>query len=133
MDMEGSVTTVSTPSVTASQDEVTFVDPGSGIKFVTNKDIFLKVMTGATEVTGVKIKSAYVSSYDYNKSPVQNLGTTGWNDVTYDGEKKYYKLDQRATNGWWILEVKESNEDKAATTYVIIRVGDAEEGPETNP
>lgn len=129
---KGYITTVSTPSVTASQDGVTFVDPGSGIKFVTNKDIFLKVMTGNTEVTGVKIKSAYVSPYNYNKSPVQNLGGVAWEDVNYDGTNKYYKLNQKATDGWWILEVKESNEVSAATTYVIIRVGQAEEGPE-NP
>lgn len=134
-DNKGSITTVSTPSVTASQNGVTFVDPedpNSGIKFETNKDVFLKVMSGDNEVTDVTINSAYVTSYDYAKSPVQNLGTTGWNnDVNYDGKNKYYKLakEKQTENGWWILEVKDSGTLTTATTYVIIRVGDAEEGP----
>ncbi len=127
---EGFTTTVSTPSVTASQDGATFVSPDNGIRFALDKDIFLKVMNGGSEVTDVTIKSAYVTSYDYAKSPVQNLGTTGWNnDVNYDGTNKYYKLEKQTENGWWILEVKDSGTLTTATTYVIIRVGDAEEGP----
>lgn len=117
---EGFITTVSTPSVTASQNGVTFVSPDNGIMFETKKQITLKVMNGDDNVTSsATITGGYITEdYDYNKTPEQNCTNMSTKNST---------LDAQENAGYWVLKV----EQNSAITYVIIRVGDAEKGPET--
>lgn len=134
MDMEGSVTTVSTPSVTAKQDGATngYVD-ANGIVFQTDKPIDLKVMkdnidiTANTEGITTTIKGKWVTNYVYDKTPEQNVGNT-WD--TFGAQ-----LTGQSTAGYYVLKVTynegSSTGTTTGTTYVIIRVGDAEKGPKT--
>ena len=132
---EGSITTVSTPSVTASQDGVTFVSPDNGIKFEINKQITLKVMNGGDDVTSsATITGGYIANYNYGKTPEQNLTDGGGNitinsPVTLTNDKK---LIAQQSKGYWVLKVKYTEAETDVYTYVIIRVGDPEQGPE-NP
>lgn len=129
---EGFTTTVSTPSVTAKQDGTTngyeSVN-GNGIVFKKGETIDLKVMNGADDVTSTAtITGGYINSYDYGKTPEQNL--TGASIVTLTGDKK---LEGKGDAGYWVLKVTYSNGETNVFTYVIIRVGDAEVGPANPP
>lgn len=129
---EGSITTVSTPSVTAKQDGTTNGYESvndNGIVFKTGKTIDLKVMNGNADVTSsATITGGYINSYDYGKTPDQNL--TGASIVTLTGDKK---LEGKGDAGYWVLKVTYSNVETNVFTYVIIRVGDAEVGPANPP
>lgn len=135
---EGSITTVSTPSVTAKQDGTTngyeSVN-GNSIVFKIGKTIDLKVMNGNADVTSsATITGGYIADYNYGKTPDQNLTDHNVNGginnnigiFTNDNDKK---LVAQGTKGYWVLKVATSSEQSAAFTYVIIRVGDAEQGP----
>ena len=127
---EGSITTVSTPSVTAKQDGTTpdYVKP-EGIVFKTQVPIDLKVMNGGSDVTsGAKITGDYIPNYDYNMTPDQNLKAYNKDIKT---ERSIHLTVQDNSAGYWVLKVATSSDQGAAFTYVIIRVGQAEEGPET--
>ncbi len=118
MDMDGSTTTVSTPSVTAKQDGTTpnYVKP-DGIVFQLNTPIDLKVMNGNNEVNDATITGDYIENYDYGKTPDQNCpNMSSIENSTLAGKDKA---------GYWVLKV----ETDLAITYVIIRVGSAEEYP----
>lgn len=132
------LTTVSTPSVTVSQNGTNFVDPGAGFVFTKDEDIILKVMLNGTEPETKKctIHAQFVATYNYNNTAEQNVNNT-WGSALTE-----YKLTKRTTqtpdNGYWVLKVDcnytegENQEEKTATTYVIIRVGNAEQEP-ANP
>lgn len=133
MDERTYLTTVSTPSVTVSQDGTNFVNPG-GLKFKTGTPIELKVTDSEGNIIdGAQITGGYINAdYKYDKTPEQNLSENGGginNSVTLTQNK----LDQQGTAGYWVLKVAVSSDEGAAFTYVIIRVDAAEEGPETNP
>lgn len=125
---EGSVTTVSTPSVTASQQGATdgYVS-ANGIVFQIDTPIDLKVMKDNTDITtasGTTIEGKWVANYDYDNTPDQNVGNT-WEDLTT-------QLTQPVA-GYYVLRVKYTEEGgSTSTTYVIIRVGNAEKEP-ANP
>lgn len=131
MDMEGSTTTVSTPSVTAKQAGTTngYVTT-DGIVFKTGAPIELKVMNGNTEVTGASITGDYIPAYDYNKTPGQNL--TAYSKSITTAQSTSLTVQDSAGSGYWVLKVATSSTSDAAFTYVIIRVGSAEVGP-ANP
>lgn len=124
------LTTVSTPSVTVSQDGTNFVDP-TGLVFKTNQDITLRVMYGGIEVTTdeqTKITGDYIiGNYDYKLTPEQNL-KKDCKDITTPQSSTLSSSSQTSA-GYWVLKVKISD---ATFTYVIIRVDKAEDGPETN-
>lgn len=113
---EGFITTVSTPSVTASQNGVTFVSPDNGIMFKINEPITLKVMNGAGNVpSSVTITGGYIEgTYDYGKTPEQNCPNMG---------NLSSPLEAKTNAGYWVLKVTADG----STTYVIIRVGSAED------
>lgn len=132
---EGSITTVSTPSVTAKQDGTTngYVSVNdNGIVFQTGKTIELKVMTEEGAVESPKITGGYIEgdTYNYDFTPEKNLTDAGVeiNTVTLDDNK----LAVKTNPGYWVLKVTYSNAKTDVFTYVIIRVGSAEEGP-ANP
>lgn len=129
MDMEGFVTTVSTPSVTAKQDGATtgYVS-ASGIVFQLNKPIELKVMNGENPVESPVISGDYIEgdNYKYDLTPEQNLRAAS---KSIDNPISGTQLAEKNTKGYWVLKVATSSEASAAFTYVIIRVGAAEEGP----
>ena len=128
---EGFITTVSTPSVTASQDGVTFVSPDNGIKFEINKQITLKVVNDAGAViSSPTITGGYIEgdTYNYDLTPEKNL-TNGGGRIDNNVILTDNKLDEKPRAGYWVLKVAMSNSSSAAFTYVIIRVDSAEAGP----
>lgn len=132
------LTTVSTPSVTVSQNGTNFVNPSAGFVFTKDEDIILKVMLNGTEpeTNKCKIYAQFVETYNYNNTAEQNVNNNWGSALTG------YKLTKRTgltpDNGYWVLKVDcnytegENQEEKTATTYVIIRVGNAEQEP-ANP
>lgn len=122
------LTTVSTPSVTVSQNGTNFVDP-DGLKFASDKEITLKVMVNGSEKYNAEIKGEFVGTYDYTKTPAQNvtIAEAKWTTISD------YKLTARTgqENGYWVLKVSVteggSENQTTSTTYVIIRVGSAED------
>lgn len=118
------LTTVSTPSVTVSQDGTNFVNP-DGLKFKTGETITLKVMMNGDVVDDAQITGAYINvDYDYGKTPEQNLKAQSkdFNSTVST------PLQAQGTAGCWVLKVVKNS----STTYVIIRVGEPEKGPETS-
>lgn len=124
------LTTVSTPSVTVSQDGTNFVN-SDGLKFASDKEITLKVMVNGSKKDNAVIKGEFVGTYNYTKTPAQNVTKPEAEWTTISG----YKLTARTGQGYWVLKVSvtegESENQTTSTTYVIIRVGEAEKGPET--
>lgn len=121
---EGSTTTVSTPSVTASQAGTTsgYVTT-EGIVFKTGAQIDLKVMKDGQPASATITGGYKKGGYDYNKTPEKNLEGTG----STIGTSLSATLQTQSEVGCWVLKV----EAGGATTYVIIKVGEAEKGPET--
>lgn len=134
---EGSTTTVSTPSVTAKQDGTTNGEGttngyesvnGNSIVFKTGKTIDLKVMNGNADVTSsATITGGYINSYDYGKTPEQNLKAHSQSQDFTTTQPNPLALQN--SEGYWVLKVTYSNGETNVFTYVIIRVGSAEEYP----
>lgn len=141
------LTTVSELSITATQDEGQFTGADE-VVFEKTKDIKVKVMQYMTdgEVTAAdrtsnvgdptnnnnndKFEAAFVTSYDYNKSPEQNRGEVAYSTPTeaadtptYDSDKVVITLPSKATAGFWIVKVTYDDKGKIITKYAVLKVG----------
>ena len=118
----GTVTTVSTPSITVYQDG-NVVDNG-----ITYKEgaVVVRAMVGTTEVTATW---SYVelagTTYDYTKD-YEKLGTNGAATNWTSGA-----LTSVTTNKTYVIKAvyNDANANKDYTAYFVLVVGAAEEGP----
>ena len=116
--LEGTETTVSTPSITVYQDGDVVAE---GIKFKAG-DVEVKAMVGTTELADADVEwSNYVldgTSFDYTKA-YEAQGTFASGKVTTVEASKTYVIKAVYTN----------SEGKTFTAYFVLVVGAAEDGP----
>lgn len=116
----GTVTTVSTPSITVYQNGNVVKN---GITYVAG-DVVVKAMVGTTEVTPTW---SYVeldgTTYDYTKD-YEKLGTNGAATTWTSGA-----LTSVTANKTYVIKAVYNDGDKDYTAYFVLVVGAAEEGP----
>lgn len=119
---EGTVTTVSTPSITVYQDGNVVEN---GIIYEAG-DVVVKAMVGTTEVTGTAAWS-YVeldgTTYDYTKD-YEKLGASGAATPWTSGA-----LTSVNANKTYVIKAVYNDGSKDYTAYFVLVVGAAEAGP----
>lgn len=119
---QGTVTTVSTPSITVYQNGNVVEN---GITYVAG-DVVVKAMVGTTEVTNTATWS-YVeldgTTYDYTKD-YEKLGTNGAATTWTSGA-----LTSVTAKKTYVIKAVYNDGTKDYTAYFVLVVGAAEEGP----
>lgn len=115
--LEGTTTTLTTPSITTYQNGKDIVD--DGIIYKAGEDITFKVMNGTSDVTSsYKVYvSQCLSAYSHNKTAEQNGATFTLNTSG---------TIAAPTAGWYVIKAQDAETSPTVVTYKIVRVGAAD-------
>ena len=132
--MEGTITTFTTPSITTHQEGS--VVENSGIKYVTGKDITVKV-TKSTDGTDLTLsetadQNGYIEVYKFTdpiteaEAQVKGIGTgEKVTDTSLDTNKKLFTFTPD-TEGYYVIRYLTKEENSSAVdTYKVVYVADA--------
>lgn len=132
---QGTVTTVSPLSITASQVGTTdgYVST-EGIVFLTSKDIKLKAMYDGNDVTNsTTMTSVFVETneYDSKKSPSQIIDEKQQSQTTTTSTQNTdpFTLSAQNNNGYWVLKFAYTTTGEPSTnviSYLVLQVGAAD-------
>lgn len=137
---QGTITTFTTPSITTKQDDS--VDENSGIKYVVNKPITVKV-TKSDEgsdlaLTSTENTNGYIVVYKFTdpiteaEAQVKGIEKTGEKvtDTTLDTDKKSFTFTPKA-EGYYVIQYLTIEENSSKVyTYKVVKV-EAEAAPAT--
>ena len=133
-DVQGTITTFTTPSITTKQDD-SVVENG-GIKYVTGKDITVKV-TKSTDGTDLTLsetadQNGYIDVYKFTdpiteaEAQVKGTGTgTKVAGTTIDTDKKVFTFKPDAVGYYVIRYLTKEENSSAVYTYKVVYVEEA--------
>ena len=129
---QGTITTFTTPSITTKQDG--YVDENSGIKYIVNKPITVKV-TKSDEGSDLKLsntdnENGYIVVYKFTvpiteaEAQVKGIEKTGdkVTDTTLDTDKKVFTFTPK-TEGYYVIQYLTIEENSSKVyTYKVVHV-----------